>query len=86
MSEEIYYTIPEAAERLRVTPQAIQKWIRQGKLKAVYVGSDRRVTASAIVAFVQASTKERESRGMDSGAKIEDEIQSPSHGAALTPA
>lgn len=82
MSEEKYYTIPEAAERLRVTPQAIYKWVRQGKLKAVYVGSDRRITESAIVAFVKASTREQESRGVDGGATIEEAMQSPSLVAA----
>ena len=30
-----FYTIPETAKALRVTPQTIRAWIKQGKLPAV---------------------------------------------------
>ena len=30
-----FYTIPETAQALRVTPQTIRAWIKQGKLKAI---------------------------------------------------
>lgn len=84
--DQEYFTIPESAEKLRVTPAAIRKWIAQGKIEVVYVGADRRITGQALEAFIKASTEARKSRRMDSGAKIEDEMQSPSHGAVLAPA
>lgn len=73
---EMYYTIPEVAERLKVTPQAIYKWIRDGRLATVYVGSDRRITESAIIAFVKESTQRQRQR-VDSEDTIEDELLIP---------
>lgn len=84
--EQEYYTIPEAAEKLRVTPAAIRKWIAQEKISVVYVGSDRRITSEELDAFVKRSTEERKSRRAGSSATIEEAMQSPSHAAALQPA
>jgi excisionase family DNA binding protein len=60
--EQELYTIPEAAEKLRCTPAAIRKWIAQGKMDVVYVGSDRRITSAELDAFVQRSTEARKAR------------------------
>lgn len=60
--EQEFYTIPEAAQKLRCTPAAIRKWIAQGKMEAVYVGSDRRITSAELDAFVQRSTEARKAR------------------------
>ncbi len=38
-----FYTITEVAERLRVTVKTIQKWDREGKLKALRTPSNRRI-------------------------------------------
>jgi len=54
MDEERFYTIPEAAAKLRVKRDAIYKWMREGRLEYVIVGSQRRITSSAIDAFVKA--------------------------------
>lgn len=81
-----YFTIPEVAEKLKVTRAAVNKWIAQGKIEVVYVGADRRITGQAIEAFVQASTAARKSRRVDSGDTIDEAMQSPSHAAALQPA
>lgn len=54
MDEETFYTIPEAAAKLRVKRDAVYKWMREGKLEYVIVGSQRRITGSAITAFVKA--------------------------------
>jgi excisionase family DNA binding protein len=62
MNEE-YFTIPEVAKKLKVTRAAVYKWIAQGKLAVVYVGSDRRITSNAIADFVRASTQARLSEG-----------------------
>lgn len=54
LDAETFYTIPEAAAKLRVTRAAIYKWMKQGKLEFVIVGSERRVTGAAITAFIRA--------------------------------
>jgi len=77
---EKLYTIPEAAEILRVTRAAIYKWIRERRIEVVYVGSERRVTQGAIEAFIKASTSQR----LASGDTIDDESLSPSHVAEFT--
>lgn len=72
--DQEYFTIPEVAARLKVTPAAIRKWIAQGKIEVVYVGSDRRITSDAIAAFVKASTETRRAaRGNESA----EDIQAP---------
>jgi excisionase family DNA binding protein len=81
--DQEYYTIPEAAQKLRVTPAAIRKWIAQGKMDVVYVGSDRRITSEELDAFVARSTEARKSRRDGSSATIEEVMQSPSHVAVL---
>lgn len=55
---EELYTPVEAAKLLKVTKAAIYKWIKEGRLAVVYVGSDRRITRGAIEAFIAASTAE----------------------------
>lgn len=69
--EEEYFTIPEVAKKLKVTRAAVYKWIAQGKLVAIYVGSDRRVTSAAIEAFIRISTESRQS---DDSAKMDTQI------------
>lgn len=60
-----YFTVAEVAEKLKVSKAAVNKWIAQGRLECVYVGSDRRITSDAIDAFIQASTDEaRASKGL----------------------
>ena len=74
--DQEYYTIPEAAEKLRVTPAAIRKWIAQDKIEVVYVGADRRITAEALDAFVKASTAMRKARRSTGDVQSED-IRTP---------
>lgn len=77
--DDEYFTVAEVAERLKVTPQAVYKWIKQGKIVAVYAGSDARITSAEIAAFVKRSTESR--MGSDS-AKMGEQIQIPSLAAA----
>jgi excisionase family DNA binding protein len=56
MQEELFTPL-EVAERLKVTRQAVYRWMKDGKLDYVYVGSDRRITASALAGFIKASTE-----------------------------
>lgn len=49
---EQFYTIEEVAEALKVTRAAIYKWMKEGKLEYVSVGSDRRIPQSALDTFL----------------------------------
>jgi excisionase family DNA binding protein len=50
-----FYTIPEVAEALRVTPQTVRAWIKQGKLKAQRIGKPIYVTETNIKEFLAPS-------------------------------
>lgn len=60
--DEDYYTVDEVAERLKVSRATVYNWMRTGALSYVIVGSERRVTGSAIRAFVRPG-KTEEDRG-----------------------
>lgn len=51
--DEEYFTIDEVAKRFKVSRGAVYKWMRSGDLAFVYVGKDRRITGSALRAFVK---------------------------------
>lgn len=73
-----YFTIPEVAKKLKVTRAAVYKWIREGKIATVAVGSDQRITSAAIEAFIKVST---ESRAAKDSAKMDTDIRTPGHAA-----
>jgi excisionase family DNA binding protein len=50
-----FYTIPETAEALRVTPQTIRAWIKQGKLKGQRIGRPILITENNLKEFLQAT-------------------------------
>lgn len=41
MDGERVLTVDEVAERLRVTTEAVRRWLRSGKLKGVRIGSTK---------------------------------------------
>lgn len=50
-----FYTIPEVAQVLRVTPQTVRAWIKQGKLKAQRIGRPILITENNLKEFLQAT-------------------------------
>ena len=50
-----FYTIPEVAQALRVTPQTVRAWIKQGKLKAQRIGRPILITENNLKEFLQAT-------------------------------
>lgn len=50
-----FYTIPETAQALRVTPQTIRTWIKQGKLKGQRIGRPILITENNLKEFLQAT-------------------------------
>jgi len=52
-----FYTIPETAQALRVTPQTIRAWIKQGKLKGQRIGRPILITENNLKEFLQESNQ-----------------------------
>jgi len=50
-----FYTIPETAQALRVTPQTIRTWIKQGRLKAQRIGRPILITENNLKEFLNQS-------------------------------
>ena len=48
-----FYTIPETAQALRVTPQTIRAWIKQAKLKGQRIGRPILITENNLKEFLQ---------------------------------
>jgi excisionase family DNA binding protein len=52
-------TVDEVAESLRTSPSTVRRLIRHGELGALRIGSQWRVDADDLEAFVAAATTER---------------------------
>jgi len=50
-----FYTIPETAEALNVTPQTVRAYIKQGKLKGQRIGRPILITENNLKEFLQES-------------------------------
>ncbi len=50
-----FYTIQETAKALKVTPQTIRLWVKQGRLKGQRIGRPILITEKNILEFLQAS-------------------------------
>ena len=50
---ERYYTSPELAATYKVTRQAIWNWIRQGRIKAIRLGTKYRISESEWMKFLE---------------------------------
>ena len=61
---EQLYTVREVAERLRVHPQTIRLWLRQGKLKGKLIGGTKsgyRIRESEVVWLLEGDDSSRSS-------------------------
>jgi excisionase family DNA binding protein len=55
-------TVHEAAARLRLDPETIRRWLRDGRLSGIWLGSDKagwRISEQALAAYIVARTSER---------------------------
>ncbi|MCC7370278.1 MAG: helix-turn-helix domain-containing protein [Chloroflexi bacterium] len=41
MDEDRLLTVRECAERLRVNPETVRRWLRSGRMRGVILGGDR---------------------------------------------
>jgi excisionase family DNA binding protein len=48
-----FYTIPETAEALNVTPQTVRAYIKQGKLKSKRIGRPILITENNLKEFLK---------------------------------
>lgn len=55
--QEKYWTPKEIAERFKLSEGAIRKFIRQGKLEAVRLGTSLRVSETALQEFIDSQKK-----------------------------
>ena len=54
-----FLTVLEVADRLRVHPETVREWVRQGKLEAVYAGRRIRVSEDQLQRFLQPTGRGR---------------------------
>ena len=50
---ERLFLVEEAAEYLRVNPQTVRRWVREGKLKALWSGRQLVFTEKALGEFLE---------------------------------
>jgi excisionase family DNA binding protein len=50
-----FYTIPETAEALHITPQTVRSWIKQGKIKSQRIGRPILITEKNLREFLKES-------------------------------
>lgn len=59
MAKEVnVYTINELTEMLHVTRRSLYAWIKSGKIKAIKLGKEWRVTEDALNDFLSKGTQE----------------------------
>src|SRR5262249_49316407 len=58
MRAETFYTIEEAAHMLKLHPQTVRRWIRQGKLPARQFGKQFRLRPEDVERFTQPTVSE----------------------------
>jgi excisionase family DNA binding protein len=58
MTTETFYTLEEAARMLKLHPQTVRRWIRQGKLPARRFGKQFRLRPEDIERFAQPTVSE----------------------------
>ena len=56
MSDELL-TVPEVAERLRMTTMTIYRWIEEGRLPALQIGKHYRIRESDLDAVIEGSVR-----------------------------
>ena len=58
MADETLLTVQEVAERLRVNPETVRRWLRQRRLRGALLGGDRagyRIPESELERFLKAA-------------------------------
>lgn len=56
VQQQLLITVDEAARRLEISKSMVYKLIRQGRLKTVKVGANRRIKPEALAEYVESLT------------------------------
>lgn len=72
---EKYYTVDEIAELVKIHPKTIQRYIREGKLKATKVGKSWRVSGHDLSTFAEGSDAVAPSRIFEQTTVEQEEIK-----------
>ena len=59
--QETYYTVEQISQMLQMHPKTVQRYIREGKLRAVKVGKGWRVSGHDLSVFTERAPKNGES-------------------------
>ncbi|HMQ30220.1 MAG TPA: helix-turn-helix domain-containing protein [Chloroflexaceae bacterium] len=62
MLEEASYTVEEVSSLFRVTKATVWKWLRAAKMRFVWIGSEKRIPATALKEFIRPGTPEQPER------------------------
>jgi len=55
MGKDELLTVPEVAAHFKVTPEAVRRWLRQGRIKGIRLGGDKtgwRIRESEVERFL----------------------------------
>jgi excisionase family DNA binding protein len=53
---DLVYTTKEVAERLKITPMTVTRFLKSGRMQGFRVGNQWRITQSALLEFIQRET------------------------------
>ena len=59
--QELYYTVEQIAQMLQMHPKTVQRYIREGKLRAVKVGKGWRISGHDLSVFTEDRSAQSES-------------------------
>lgn len=65
-----YYTVDQISNMLNIHPKTIQRYIREGKLRAAKIGKCWRVTGHDLSTFIENDSNERPALGNQSERRI----------------
>lgn len=81
--DEKYYTVDEISEMLKMHPKTIQRYIREGKLRAAKIGKGWRVSGHDLSQFAENMDAQEEPAGERVTASAVADVRAPSKDEAI---
>lgn len=73
--QEKYYSVDQISEMLNIHPKTIQRYIREGKLRAGKIGKSWRVTGHDLSVFMESTKLSIRKENTDTGIQSSNEIK-----------
>lgn len=73
--QEKYYSVDQISEMLNIHPKTIQRYIREGKLRAGKIGKSWRVTGHDLSVFMESTKLSLRKENTDTGTQSSNEIK-----------